>query len=780
MRQYHNYNKINALSMEEPIRIIIDNSTGITGFVNSKQLAKWLEYYDREELYEYLYDVYRKMYIDYDSSPQDDVDPKELVEYLQYIVADEVDGKPEQIRVDCYTSNRHDKTSYHLVVQGYAFHYLHCKQMARKMKVDYPAVDLLPYGPTQRFRLYSSYKKGRQDGVKTHINDKGEVKLEKRILNSLIQRTKGLPEIPFTPPPVERDPEPVGELGGKVYHMIVEALSAKRSEDYENWMRVGMAMKHSGFTLDHFDRFSQKSDKYEADQVARWWDRAEPNGMIGMRTLLGWAIQDERDYTYGKDDTRYLSALGQLKAQFFPKKRLARRIEEREEVKQDYDSLIRKWHKQDVYMEEKVANEYGEDVTKVVVNRWQEFFDDWTKCLVYILDDKMKVSWACCRISKGKERWCMGGYDTPAVPKTWKVRVNEKDTPIVAIINNNTDKFPYATGYQFNPTTTELLVDGKLNSFSGLEATPVRCNDEGDIAPFLDHIRYVFANDNEESYNWIVKWYAWIVQKRCKAKVAMVLYSEGQQTTGKSLFNEHFAKYIIGRQYFAQYSSVSNLFERFNIDQMTHLFVVLDEAIFSGSKADADKLKSMITQGDMRYEVKGGLVIPNGYNYANYAILTNNLNPVHVEDKDRRYALFHCNETWCEGGEYFSFLADCFTDPELVGKFTDYLMGIDLTGWDAQRTIPMTEYKRDVLSISKDPLSSWWEDVLEGMRLERGQWYPTQVLFDDFEQYCVEGGYKKDYITIRKLSLFVKNKGCQASTRRPDGKAQKRGYTLGA
>lgn len=784
-QQYQPYNGQTALAMTQPIRIVLMGTKSITGFDSVSELSKWLRRHERADLFELAWDEYRKMYIDYDSSVDDDVDPQELVEYLQFIVQQEI-GK--EVYVECYTSNRKDKVSYHLVVQGYAFHYLHCKKIAKLMHRDYPAVDLVPYGKTQQFRLYSAHKGGREDGVKTHVDDNRKVQL-RRLEASLIQWTEGCERVPFTPPVKDKDPQPQGELSDQSQALLVRCLSPQRASDYEHWLRVGMAMKQAGFDSDVFHTFSAKcEDKYDYDEVEEWYERSQPNGLLGLKSLVEWAMEDESNRLYGLDDQGKKPALMDLHKRLFPKKRLARKLEERQTFV-DYDTTLHKWHDEVVYLETHKETDEGETKITIEVDRWREFYEDWTKCLVYIMGDNMKESWACCRIREGREAWCMGGDGVGPIPKTWCVKVNGKRVPICKLISNASKRFTYATGYKFTPTTTELIVDQRLNTFTGLQAKEVDYEEEANVLPFLDHIRYVFADGDDASYQWILNWYAWIVQKRYKAKVALVLYSEGQQTTGKSLFNESFAKYILGRQYFAQYSSVSNLFERFNVDQMNNLFVVLDEAIFSGNKADADKLKSLITQDDLRYEIKGGMTFM-GDNYANYAILTNNVNPVHLEGTDRRYALFHCNETWCEGSEYFSFLAEAFKDPQMAGQFYDYLLKVDLSGWHPQRSIPMTAYKRDVMSISKDPLQTWWEEVMdldeeeEGeddggvySPLRRGKWNPTQRIFQHFRDYCESNGYKHDYINVRKLSLFVKSKGLEDSRGRVGG-TRLRGYVL--
>lgn len=71
--------------------------------------------------------------------------------------------------------------------------------------------------------------------------------------------------------------------------MAVDCLSAARSDDRDEWIAVGMALKTlchepAGFAM--FERFSQKSSKYESANCRETWESFKPNGQISMASLI--------------------------------------------------------------------------------------------------------------------------------------------------------------------------------------------------------------------------------------------------------------------------------------------------------------------------------------------------------------------------------------------------------------------------------------------------------------------------------------------------------------
>jgi len=99
--------------------------------------------------------------------------------------------------------------------------------------------------------------------------------------------------------PIPKDrPEPAGTPDTKtetgtpdpaLLSACGEALRHVDADDYATWVKVAMALKleFDDAALELFDNWSANSEKYPGfDEIARKWDRLEPNGKIGVRSIF--------------------------------------------------------------------------------------------------------------------------------------------------------------------------------------------------------------------------------------------------------------------------------------------------------------------------------------------------------------------------------------------------------------------------------------------------------------------------------------------------------------
>jgi hypothetical protein len=95
----------------------------------------------------------------------------------------------------------------------------------------------------------------------------------------------------------------------------VKCLNAERSDEYESWINVGMVLKslgHEDATFELWDKFSARSDKYDAQAIRKKWDQLKPTGAIGLGSLLYWARQDSKNGVLGYDDAEIKSAFQRI------------------------------------------------------------------------------------------------------------------------------------------------------------------------------------------------------------------------------------------------------------------------------------------------------------------------------------------------------------------------------------------------------------------------------------------------------------------------------------
>lgn len=69
--------------------------------------------------------------------------------------------------------------------------------------------------------------------------------------------------------------------------MLLDHIAPRRADDYNEWVRVGIAVKHEcgpgGFGL--WDAWSRSSSKYDADECRTKWESLHPDGRVTLRTL---------------------------------------------------------------------------------------------------------------------------------------------------------------------------------------------------------------------------------------------------------------------------------------------------------------------------------------------------------------------------------------------------------------------------------------------------------------------------------------------------------------
>ncbi len=117
--------------------------------------------------------------------------------------------------------------------------------------------------------------------------------------------------------------------------------------------------------------------------------------------------------------------------------------------------------------------------------------------------------------------------------------------------------------------------------------------DESSIELVLYHIRHVWANNNEESYRYIMSWLADLIQNPGrKCGVALVIRST--QGTGKQLILDWFGENILGDMWLYM-PGLKLVTGDFNAILAEKLLVNLDEVgDTTGPEDSASRLKTMI------------------------------------------------------------------------------------------------------------------------------------------------------------------------------------------
>lgn len=289
----------------------------------------------------------------------------------------------------------------------------------------------------------------------------------------------------------------------------------------------------------------------------------------------------------------------------------------------------------------------------------------------------------------------------------------------------------------FKPYHTDLrtMEDANFyNTFPGFKAKKVDLTDEIDprLKRILDHIKIVWAQNNDELYNYLLSWLAHPIRTLTKTNVALVLI--GGQGCGKSWVFVFLRQFVYGTKLATILPNFDPILQRFNAVLEGKMLVSIDETRNADSKKfsnDFDKFKSIITGENIPIERKGAEIY-DVENYVSFPI-TSNHKAAKLEEDDRHYVVVECSNQYVGNKEYFdSLIKDCFNE-EVGNLFYSYVRSDQITSKLIPLTmIPHTEVKDRLLEASRPRPKIFLDEIF----LEGSIPIPVQYIYVD-EEYSV-------------------------------------------
>jgi hypothetical protein len=517
--------------------------------------------------------------------------------------------------------------------------------------------------------------------------------------------------------------------------------------DYDKWVKTGMIIKRElgDDSFEIWDDWSSKGDSYDSSIMEAKWNSFREDGELGIGTLIKWAmeagmpplspttplkyhfVEDEDDEVFLKDGandaTRSVTEAIPVEIHSTSPMKLApslaidnqilRTCFDYKILKETFERQVFRIQKPSLFYVMKSNGEY--DIMNV---------------------KGLKDSYSHVNHEVEKSKKIMGGI----------VKQNVKHSFVDAWLKDGDAKmYEYE---EFDPSNTSPSY--VYNTFKGFVGKEYKKRD-GDITPIIVHMQLLL----KEHYEYVLKWLANIIQNPTrKTTVALILHST-KEGAGKTKFVEWFAHKVMGKLYFKKTSDPSNdLFGRFSTAINNRLLITLEEAKGQDIRPNMDKLKDMITSSEAKWELKGSGSVMNTKNYASFIFLTNNDNPVTISFSDRRFAGFNCDNDMCQNAEYFDKLDKVMESEEVAGAFYDYLVHMDLKGFNFQNR-PQTEYYKELQRIN---IPSWAKFFSWTYNLDYSQkTYSGVELYSAYKRYVEYGGYEAISSTAfgMKLKLYV-------------------------
>jgi hypothetical protein len=159
----------------------------------------------------------------------------------------------------------------------------------------------------------------------------------------------------------------------------------------------------------------------------------------------------------------------------------------------------------------------------------------------------------------------------------------------------------------------------------------------------LKHIFEIAVNGIKDHFDWLMDWFADIIQNPSAEPRGTAIVLKGGRGSGKSIIGEYVGK-IFGPHY-QLIDTPDHIFGKFNYHLTQKLFVQVEEAVWGGDKTREGKLKSLITSKVMPVEIKFGDIFSTK-NYLRLMITSNENWVVPAGPDERRFFVLKTSDKY--------------------------------------------------------------------------------------------------------------------------------------
>ncbi len=276
--------------------------------------------------------------------------------------------------------------------------------------------------------------------------------------------------------------------------------------------------------------------------------------------------------------------------------------------------------------------------------------------------------------------------------------------------------------------------EGYINTFQGYAFEEIITDDYSFIQPFLNHIKNVNCNGNEEFFQAVIKTISQIIQN-ITYKVGACIINTGEQGCGKTITFSTMAS-LLGIHASPNENEMDRLFGRFNSRLEDISLFVINEVGEAGERFPyAEKMKAAITESDITIERKG-LDSYQTKQYANFIITTNSYCPIREQRGSRRYLYLESNNEYVGNKEYFQsltsnmFNSDGSRNKKFMGILLHYLLTRDTKDFRLEEVVvsqnknTKTEYNPNLerqyggLNSIETFVVDHYQEFIEGVTLD--------------------------------------------------------------
>jgi Primase C terminal 2 (PriCT-2) len=286
-----------------------------------------------------------------------------------------------------------------------------------------------------------------------------------------------------------------------------------------------------------------------------------------------------------------------------------------------------------------------------------------------------------------------------------------QSVPMGAYWINSQHRRQYDGGLAFMPQHIEDVVGNKLNLWRGYGVDAVKPDGKSGAAGcklFLDFMRDVICNKNDEHFEYLTKREATILQKRIRSEIALGLRSD-DEGVGKG-FYETVMGHLLG-EHAMQVGNPKHVIGAFNPHLESLLRLTADEALFVGNPEHRNSLFGLITEPKLTIEPKGCGVY-RADSFLNLSVTSNAKHFLPISGTARRFFIPTISPEHIQDHAYFKAIKDQLNDGGYEALLYYFLNEVDLKDFNV-RLVPKTEGLMEQRNHSLLPLEAWWVELLE-------------------------------------------------------------------
>jgi hypothetical protein len=252
----------------------------------------------------------------------------------------------------------------------------------------------------------------------------------------------------------------------------------------------------------------------------------------------------------------------------------------------------------------------------------------------------------------------------------------------------------------YEPGREKFIADG-LNTWRGWGLEPKK----GDVTLWHDYMDFYFENAPAANRKWFTQWLAWpLIHPGDKMFSAVVAYSH-TKGAGKSLLG-----HTMARIYGTNFSEIdeATLTGNFNEWAENKQWIMGEEISGGNKRKHSELIKNYITSVSLRLNPKYVRAYETR-NCINFYFCSNHPDSFFIEDGERRYFVheLRCGRLVDRDPQFVKAYDKWYRSDAGAAALFDYLLHVDLTGFDPKAPAPETEARLDMIDAGRSELEAW-------------------------------------------------------------------------